>query len=660
MSYLISNIVFALASTFFVGLLFGWFIWGRLKNKFAALEIDWRNRYMSLDSEYQALVTKFSEIELELNDKTSRISALNSEKNELAGTLNSIKSVGYETDKEVDQLKNQLGQITARCHVASKELDKRNEELQKLRQSPSEINALKSLLGKATQRYNNNGIELKNKNEELIALQNSFDKTSKRTTSLSDELGHLRTQLLKRDKEFENQVVSFTKLQKELKDNNKKLGIVQSELDSRISNSNIESEIMERDAQIANLQQALKVERDRAPALEKQLEASQVELIDIKKHIPALNNEISSLRDRVPALESSLKQRDSSISALEGEIARIVNELSPFRDKLEQRDTQVQQLKQEAHTLEQRIPALKSTISARDAHIRELEILINDAQKALLKPANLVSSNAPVRSNGNGSSSHGKHSAHANDNVIHLNGNASSNGTGDEIDNGPARNNSVSNEAVNINGSVAAKKKTSNTATQRNIKPYGLKKPNRKPDDLKLITGIGETLEKTLHECGIYYFKQIASFNHRDVSAVDDLLNFKGRVERDNWIDQARLLMQGKIVTGNKTAKNKKEVVQKSLPKRTPRKRSIKALGMKRPSGKLDDLQLINGVGPTLEKKLHRLGIYHYEQLAHVTAEEIKLIDSKLKTYKGRLKRDKWPMQARRLHKEFHIRPQSA
>ena len=118
--------------------------------------------------------------------------------------------------------------------------------------------------------------------------------------------------------------------------------------------------------------------------------------------------------------------------------------------------------------------------------------------------------------------------------------------------------------------------------------------------------------------------------------------------------------MKGKVASGNKSVNSKKKAQHKSSPKQTPRKRSIKALGMKRPTGKLDDLQLINGVGPTLEKKLHRLGIYHYEQLAQVTAEEIKLIDSKLKTYKGRLKRDKWPMQARRLHKEFHLRSHSA
>jgi len=116
---------------------------------------------------------------------------------------------------------------------------------------------------------------------------------------------------------------------------------------------------------------------------------------------------------------------------------------------------------------------------------------------------------------------------------------------------------------------------------------------------------------------------------------------------------QARKLMNEKISSSNNTASKNKKTRQKT----TSRKRALKPLGMKRPTGKLDDLQLINGVGPKLEKKLHRLGIYHYEQIAQLTADDIKLIDSKLKTYKGRVKRDKWPMQARRLHKEFHISP---
>ena len=393
-----------------------------------------------------------------------------------------------------------------------------------------------------------------------------------------------------------------------------------------------------------------------------QYQDSQTELADAKKHIPALNNEITSLRERIPSLESSLKQRDSSISALEGEISRLAKEFPPLRDKLDTRASQAEDLKQQVYTLQQKIPALKSTIAARDAHIRELEVFIKDAQKAVLEPANQAfthngngngNGNGKINGNGNGNGHYNGKTTNgngaANGNVIHLNGASKLNGNnGAHKSNGTASTNGKSMQ----NGSAKpteVNNKAATKTTKRKIKSYGLKKPTRKPDDLKLISGIGEALERTLHKSGIFYFEQIAGFNRKDVAAVDKLLNFKGRIDRDNWIKQARSLVRS---TKNSTTATKK-APQKRVSQRS-RKPKIKPLGMKRPTGELDDLQLINGVGPTLERKLHRLGIYHYEQIAHFTAEDIELIDSKLKTYKGRVKRYKWPMQARRLHKEFH------
>ena len=64
-----------------------------------------------------------------------------------------------------------------------------------------------------------------------------------------------------------------------------------------------------------------------------------------------------------------------------------------------------------------------------------------------------------------------------------------------------------------------------------------------KADNLKTIRGIGPKLEKTLNGLGIFHFEQIASWSAQDVSEVDDLLSFKGRVERDDWIAQAKKLM---------------------------------------------------------------------------------------------------------------------
>ena len=62
-------------------------------------------------------------------------------------------------------------------------------------------------------------------------------------------------------------------------------------------------------------------------------------------------------------------------------------------------------------------------------------------------------------------------------------------------------------------------------------------------DDLKAIVGIGKVFENTLNELGIYSFKQIANFTVADIARVNaELKEFKGRMEQDDWIGQAKEL----------------------------------------------------------------------------------------------------------------------
>ncbi|KNG95247.1 50S ribosomal protein L21 [Pseudaestuariivita atlantica] len=60
-----------------------------------------------------------------------------------------------------------------------------------------------------------------------------------------------------------------------------------------------------------------------------------------------------------------------------------------------------------------------------------------------------------------------------------------------------------------------------------------------KPDDLKKISGVGPKLEGLLHENGVFHFDQIAAWGSDEIAYMDDRLSFKGRIERDNWIEQA-------------------------------------------------------------------------------------------------------------------------
>jgi NADH-quinone oxidoreductase subunit E len=88
-----------------------------------------------------------------------------------------------------------------------------------------------------------------------------------------------------------------------------------------------------------------------------------------------------------------------------------------------------------------------------------------------------------------------------------------------------------------------------------------------------------------------------------------------------------------------KTAKASDPSVR--VEKRTPAPVSDKSAS--------DDLTLIKGVGPSLEKKLHQLGIFNFDQIAHWSAKDVVRFDEQLGRPKGRVKRDDWVGQAKAL-----------
>ncbi|ASM72672.1 MULTISPECIES: hypothetical protein [Roseobacteraceae] len=65
-------------------------------------------------------------------------------------------------------------------------------------------------------------------------------------------------------------------------------------------------------------------------------------------------------------------------------------------------------------------------------------------------------------------------------------------------------------------------------------------------DDLKLIKGVGPKLESMLNNMGIFHFSQVAGWRKKEVEWADqNLVGFKGRVSRDEWVKQAKVLAKG-------------------------------------------------------------------------------------------------------------------
>jgi predicted flap endonuclease-1-like 5' DNA nuclease len=89
----------------------------------------------------------------------------------------------------------------------------------------------------------------------------------------------------------------------------------------------------------------------------------------------------------------------------------------------------------------------------------------------------------------------------------------------------------------------------------------------------------------------------------------------------------------------------------KPAAKAAPKPKAAKPAGperLKAPrKGQADDLKEIEGIGPAMEKLVNSLGFYHFEQIASWSDADVELVDAEMKTFKGRITRDKWVAQAK-------------
>lgn len=186
------------------------------------------------------------------------------------------------------------------------------------------------------------------------------------------------------------------------------------------------------------------------------------------------------------------------------------------------------------------------------------------------------------------------------------------------------------------------------------------------PDDLKLIKGVGKLNETRLNEEGITTFAQVAAWKKADIAAFDEKLNFKGRIEREEWVPQAKALAKEAAAkkpasaasAGTKKAAEPKAAAAKApAAKKAPAKKpAAKKPAAKKPAAKKaapakpDDLKLIKGVGKLIETKLAKEGITQYSQIAAWKKADIADFDEKL-SFKGRIERDEWVSQAKILAK---------
>jgi predicted flap endonuclease-1-like 5' DNA nuclease len=157
-----------------------------------------------------------------------------------------------------------------------------------------------------------------------------------------------------------------------------------------------------------------------------------------------------------------------------------------------------------------------------------------------------------------------------------------------------------------------------------------------KADDLTVIIGIGGWIQEKLNALDIFTYSQISNFTDEDIVSVTEAIEyFHGRIERDEWIEQAKELVR---IEGNKV---------ELLKRISARKATIyyDRLGVAQ-AHEANNLTKIKGVSRWIEEKLNTLELYTFMQISKLTQVDVKTIAEILEIDADRINKEKWIEQA--------------
>jgi predicted flap endonuclease-1-like 5' DNA nuclease len=170
------------------------------------------------------------------------------------------------------------------------------------------------------------------------------------------------------------------------------------------------------------------------------------------------------------------------------------------------------------------------------------------------------------------------------------------------------------------------------------FKSFGTAKDAEK-DDLKMISGIGPYIEERLHALDIFTFRQISNFTKQDIETINDaIIYFSGRIDRDEWVAQAKELVQSND--------RRTELLKRISERRT--NIFYNRIGFAKKE-EADDLTKISGIGGWIKEKLNVLDIYTFKQISNFNSEDVAAVTEAIEYFPGRIERDEWVLQAKEL-----------
>jgi predicted flap endonuclease-1-like 5' DNA nuclease len=228
---------------------------------------------------------------------------------------------------------------------------------------------------------------------------------------------------------------------------------------------------------------------------------------------------------QIAQLESRVSTRDSEIASLQSQLGKATDadsDLQRLRADIEIRENELAKLKADNSRIDadrSKIAVLQTGLSSRDAEITKLRAQISNSTAE----ADLQTCRSSLRSRDARVAELEKELANA-----RVAGDTDGDGT-------------FEGKGEGRKPSVMAKAR------------------DGKADDLKLIKGVGPKLEKLCNKLGFFHFDQVAAWTKDEVAWVDaNLEGFSGRVTRDKWVQQAKVLAKGGTTEFAKRAKSEK------------------------------------------------------------------------------------------------------
>ena len=176
-------------------------------------------------------------------------------------------------------------------------------------------------------------------------------------------------------------------------------------------------------------------------------------------------------------------------------------------------------------------------------------------------------------------------------------------------------------------------------------------------DDLTRIRAIDRALEAKLHAAGVTRYGEIAVWTSEQVKAISEKLGFDGRIERENWIEQAHILARGGVTQyatsiariapapAPATPVSPPDVASRAAFAEPRREETVAAPVVATSANGRDNLQRIGGINAEIEDVLNAHGVTRYSQVAGWRSEDVARLETLL-GFSGRISRENWIEQA--------------